>query len=278
MARRVVLLICTLMLLLEFSSTHAADADCPAQPPNCPGVSNGIRMSANSTHTLAGVFPVSLWQVVRNECSLCADAPRSNSTGATDSTTTSSSTQLFAVEQSEALIVATELVNSMTHLDGSVNFGYDIRDSCGNHMGSDCINTLDPLANTLATVVGPYYAGMTASLDDDEVLSIFSRLDAKNGSTDRLIFSLLDVPFSYARTMGRFASGNGSAQVIMLEPSCELQALAAVDFIARKRWLDVTVFGNGDACGRASLRAFKEELDRKGIACHFEVIINFIIM
>ena len=255
---------------------------CPADPPNCPGIRNGIQQSANSTHIIAGVFSVSAWRVkasdTRNQdCSLCADSRLTDGSGSAPvrgpaasrpaGSSTVSRTLRFAVEQSEALILATQQLNDATFS----HFGYDITDSCGNHFGTDCIQTLDPMSTTLATIVGPYYADASVSLDNSEVLSIFSRLGATNSSTGRLIFSLLDVPFSYTQAMRPFATGKGSAQVIMLQPSCELQALAAVDFVARVEWLDVTVIGSGDACGTAALRVFKEELDRKGIACHFEV-------
>ena len=41
---------------------------------------------------------------------------------------------------------------------------------------------------------------------------------------------------------------SGKSQIVMFHQTCELQTLAAVDFLLQERWWNVTVLGSGDAC------------------------------
>ena len=257
-------LLSTLLALTFPSATCQSVCPTAPWPPDCPGVNNSLRKTSGSSLVIGGVFSVSSWRVRKDkqDCSLCHKTPENEAT-----------TIRFAVEQAEALILATELLNNMTGL-GDDFFGYDITDSCGNHLSKQdktCISKLSPLRNTLATVLGPYYADISVSLDDPEVISIYSRLTSKS-QDGRGIFSVLDVPFLNSANS---PTGSVSTQVVMFQQTCELQALAAVDFIVYQRWEHITVIGSGDTCGAAALRTFKQELERKGVACNFEVSGSF---
>jgi hypothetical protein len=217
---------------------------------------------------IGGVFSLSTWRVqvqgntfADQYCSPCLDPGQSTGPGESRASTVSR----FAVEQAEALILAVEILSSMTDL-GDESFGFDITDSCGNHLpgSNSCLSKLSPLDKTLATIVGPYYSHISLSLDEPEVLSIYSRLaENKQG-----IFSLLDVPFPNSLNTPR---SSAHAQVVMFQQTCELQAMAAVDFVVHERWERLAVIGSGDPCGVVSLRKFKQELNKKGVACNFEV-------
>lgn len=237
-------------------------------PPDCPSPVNALRNINESSYVIGGVFSLSTWRVqvqgntlADQYCSPCLDPGQSTGPGESRASTVSR----FAVEQAEALILAVEILSSMTDL-GDESFGFDITDSCGNHLpgSNSCLSKLSPLDKTLATIVGPYYSHISLSLDEPEVLSIYSRLaENKQG-----IFSLLDVPFPNSLNTPR---SSAHAQVVMFQQTCELQAMAAVDFVVHERWERLAVIGSGDPCGVVSLRKFKQELNKKGGACNFEV-------
>ena len=202
---------------------------------------------------IGGVFSISSWR--SKSCSLCSDDPI---------------VQRASVELAEALILATEILNNATE-EEDVAFGYSIDDSCGNHRTAECIQSLTPTRSTLATVVGPYYAEQSISLNETEQSILYKHLNGFPPHDDKGIFSLLDVPFSYSTDVQNFVATLDMSQIVMFHQTCELQALAAVDFILQERWWNVTVLGSGDACGTASLRLFKQELMRRNIFCHFQV-------
>ena len=249
---------------------------CPAPPwpRDCPGVKNGLRKTDETSLVIGGVFSISPWRVdSRNqnqqECSLC----RRTREGAATATATAIR---FGVEQAEALILAIQLLGNLTGFRDQL-LGYDITDSCGNHKSEQksCISQLSPVANTLATVVGPYYADISVSLIESEVVAIYSRLTPKPGSNQG-VFSLRDVPFLDSPAAQQFIVSSGGidlTQVVMLQQTCELQARAAVEFAVHERWKDITVVGSGDACGAAALRLFKEQLESNKVssACGFKV-------
>ena len=57
----------------------------------------------------------------------------------------------------------------------------------------------------------------------------------------------------------------------MLQQTCKLQALVAVDFLAQEGWGDVTLVTSEDYCGGESTLLFKQQIDDKELNCHFNV-------
>ena len=187
----------------------------------------------------------------------------------------------FGVEQAEALIFAAEILR--TTLNRTTISGHSIYDSCGLvpptevvPSESRCVedqaralNSPDTAAEcALATVVGPFYRGdgsdSFAYIYDDPngPLNVYENLLI---GENRGVLSLVDEPFVPQLQLPIIRN-----QIVYMQPSCELQASAAVEFLLAARWQRVAVVVSGDACGEANREAFKEEIRSRRLECDID--------
>lgn len=190
----------------------------------------------------------------------------------------------FAVEQAEALLYAVEVIEK--ELGYPVD--YSIMDTCGfnqqEETAAGCLESQvrrliqsgEFFAPLLATIVGPYYSKgllLQSLLKEDfgRLLQVLAANSPGPSSTSTGMLSLLDLPFwDY--------QNEATARFVMLQQACELQALAAVDFMAQEGWGTVTVVASGDACGGKSLLEVHSHIQRKRMECHFNVCHGYRVL
>eukprot|EP00118_Oscarella_pearsei_P015971 m.148693 g.148693 ORF g.148693 m.148693 type:complete len:746 (+) comp38504_c0_seq1:98-2335(+) len=176
----------------------------------------------------------------------------------------------FGVEQMEALIFATELVNMGTDNGTSDFLGYSIYDTCGDlpPLARECaeqqakaLASPDNLKDAaVATVVGPFYREQTIKVSEDKLKDIYE-------SPVRGVLSLVDEPIDLLS--GETVSS--LKNVVYMQPNCKLQARAAVDFVVAVGWHRVSVVASDDGCGLANLEEFDEAIKRKQVECSIMV-------
>ena len=229
--------------------------------------------TANTT-VVGGFFSVSMWDRISEEtdsevCTLC------------DASSAQFPPHRFAVEQAEALLYATDLINAM---DRNRMLSYRLYDTCGNDETRDnCARSQmtwlarEKLPRVLASIVCPFYQIHSVSMPESEFVELANNVvnEEEDHSTDLLIqtgfLSLLDSPFLHSSTVKFDVFLPYQNQFLMLQQTCELQALVAVDFLAQEGWGDVTLVTSGDYCGGESTLLFKQQIDDKDLDCHFNV-------
>jgi hypothetical protein len=184
------------------------------------------------------------------------------------------------VEQAEALLHAIDLINARSQLYGRqehLTIGYGIMDTCGNAEASECFKEqIQEYRNTvinykaLATIVGPYYDENIdigdRSMTKKEFAALSTQLtDVYSGG----MLSLLDLPFWYSEELQDLDNVGKTSQMIMLQQTCQLQAWAAVDFLAQQGWANVSIVASRDSCGKESLSEIHNHIQRKKLGCHF---------
>eukprot|EP00118_Oscarella_pearsei_P023520 m.282502 g.282502 ORF g.282502 m.282502 type:complete len:1292 (+) comp40657_c0_seq3:71-3946(+) len=257
-----------LSLLLPFDAAFTLDEEC-----NFGRALSRVDESANRTDYVGGLF--SAHQFVSDpldgtvtRCSL-------------KQSDVAESFHRFGVEQMEALFFATELLNRNGMLDnvtdvGRVNLGNSVYDTCGD-LTSCADNQAKALAvpnnpkeHVFASIIGPYYRESTAYIDSDDLRRLYE--DAINGGSsgrDHGVLSLVDEPLNIFNNP---TLQSLSLYTVYLQPTCKLQARAAVDFIVKVGWQEVHVVSSGDRCGIANLIAFSQALEDKGLLCHIHPI------
>ena len=212
---------------------------------------------------IGGMFSISQWDNDgERRCSACHAGARR--------------LQLFAVEQTEAMIESIERINESGMLGNATRLVYEVWDTCGDDRDSHCIYaqaTETFSSELLATVVGPYYSDTSYSMNNDALKALYNNLGLSQRITnirirDRGVWSLLDYPYMYSQDIN---IGDLRDQLVMLQQTCELQAQAAVDFLEREGWYDVTVIVSNDYCGGRSMVKFDQAVKQSRSYCRFDV-------
>ena len=250
------------------SQCHPSIADCPNP------LQTGIVSSpSQSKINIGGLFSNSRFDYTKDTatpfCSRCNTPPASIPI-----------THRFAVEQAEALLHAIELISKYDNQGDLGHLGYRIMDTCGyDDIAKDCLagqvgeyRRIDKLIVVLATIVGPFYELFSQSMSKSEFVSLSQDLIAPTLQSSGGVLSLLDLPFWYTTEVVEGIDDTSKGmQFLMLQQTCQLQALAAVDFLAQEGWGNVTVVASGDSCGAESLLEVYNHIERRKLGCHFNV-------
>ena len=260
-----------LLIIAVTLRVHSGRSQCFTDPPNCPDSLTRASITSNTNLVLvAGSFSLSRWDTnvatAGPFCTLCDN--------------NDSVPHRFAVEQAEALLSAVDLMNSVTDDSEQVGpLGYRIFDTCGNSdVASRCVKAQlnryrreKLLTVALATIVGPYYQKHSpASMSDDELVDLSHALIDADPPSSTGLLSLMDIPFPYSQDVEDVHVSGIGERFVMLQQTCELQASAAVDFLAHEGWENVVIVASGDFCGGASLMQFRDHIDSKNDR-HFKV-------
>ena len=183
----------------------------------------------------------------------------------------------FGVEQAEALIFAVELLLEESR-NSSIS-GYSIYDSCGivpSH-GLGCVrdqaralvipDNKDECA--LATIVGPFYWGDTSDslvYNNVELRNVFNQafgVGTTSTEDKRGVLSLVDQSIAFASSV----PAQRDEQLVFMQPSCQVQVSAVVDFLLAARWREVVLVTSGDDCGQKNSDEFRKEIEDRRLAC-----------
>ena len=161
----------------------------------------------------------------------------------------------FGVEQTEALALAVDQINSDSTLLDGISLGFTVRDTCGVLSCLTCrqevSQSLVRQPNATAFVIGPYYGDILTDnsllLTDPKPGYVTSVLEELS-HTQQGVFPILDM-----RERPDSNSLNLRENVRYVSRSCDLQARAALDFASKSGWKAIAVIVSGDNCGLNSL-------------------------
>ena len=248
---------------------------------NCPDpLQTAIVSSSSDGLSIGGLFSNSRYKIdaetTRPFCTRCQGASNN------------SLQHRFAVEQAEALLYAIDVIES----ELGYPVGHSIMDTCGfseelegvtaDFCYREQVRRYRNLQSVLATIVGPYYAYQkhpsSDSMSESEFVDLTRILAAQIAAVQsdsppdsRGMLSLLDLPFLSSDTVESLLPEGFTERFAMLQQTCELQALVAVDFLAQEGWGNVTVVASSDSCGGKSLLEVHNHIQRKKMGCHFNV-------
>ena len=236
-------------------------------PENCPrdsAMSQHLDNATKIVFTIGGLFPIHQQHI-------------NSFSGKTQCTATSSLLKpqfhRSAVEQAEALILATDMINSNPEILPNVTLQYAMWDTCGilhSQCAEDQARALVENNDVIGTIVGPYFYDGSERYDEKDIADLYEQVVSVHPASPsgRALISFIDVPFTYDEDINLY--NDLKARVAYLQQSCILQARAAVDFLDHVGWQEVSVVASDDNCGTASLQEFASYIEKQGFGCRVD--------
>lgn len=237
-------------------------------PDNCPRLTTASQRLPNATgrvFTVGGLFSIHQQDI-------------NPITGKTECTATSPSLKprfhRNAVEQAEALILAVETINSNPEILPNVTLQYAMWDTCGllhSQCADDQARALVENSDVIGTVLGPYFYEGSETHTEYDVVGLYKQVVShdESSSNRRAAIPFIDIPYVY-RDSGFYL--DMKENLVYLQQSCILQARAAVDFLDRVGWQEVSVVVSDDNCGSGALQEFHTYMNSQGLECSLDPI------
>lgn len=236
-----------------------------AAPRTCPYLSQTIYGDANASFTIGGMFSVHQQHRDSRDGSLVVCSLHENSEG-------KPLLHRFGVEQTEAMALAIDQINSDSTLLNGTTLRFALRDTCGllgvANCPEDLARSLADDDDVTATIVGSFYSRRFLEKQEvvERVADVIKQLSLipSQSPEGRGVFPLLDMPEL------RDASTVGFTETVRyVSHSCVLQARAAVDFLVNSGWQDIVLITSADNCGTNIFKEFQDVIRKRN--CNFKV-------